>query len=91
MSTPGATAATRPHVEVDPSAFSRDRAQPSPHSESPQSAIIEVPPGWNGSPASTSRGSMDVARRSIDTDASARGSMLVSVYARSEILRAHLI
>jgi hypothetical protein len=64
-STPPGSA--RPQVQVDPSMAAK--RQPT-HTNSPQSAIIDVPPGWQDSPASGSgRGSMeiDLARRSIET------------------------
>jgi hypothetical protein len=64
-STPPGSA--RPQVQVDPSMAAKRQ---STHTDSPQSAIIDVPPGWQDSPASGSgRGSMDIdpARRSIET------------------------
>lgn len=68
---------SRPNVQIDPSASAINQPSGSSRADSPQSAIIEVPSGWNGSPASTNRGSMDMGRASLDSDSRRHGSTLV--------------
>jgi len=69
--TPPTPGTARPQVQVDPSIPAK-RLSTLTNNSSPQSAIIDVPPGWIDSPASGSRstrGSMDVdpVRRSMDS------------------------
>jgi hypothetical protein len=69
--TPPTPATARPQVQVDPSIPAK-RLSTLTNNSSPQSAIIDIPPGWIDSPASGSRstrGSMDVdpIRRSMDS------------------------